>query len=198
MARMPDGKTVQHSWWANGHQTVRQVTYLSWNAPTELGLGCLPPRGWSPGPQSSLCRWACQCTYFTQNGVSEEPHCYYGGTHWLVRLFILSWQGHQWPSTGCFPPAGFSWSLHKPGLKAWRLVFWHWQLCCHFSGWNSRFIPLISESRLIYAAGCHWGATLGGPMCCELWLLWLWFGCNCGGSARVGSASLGAQLLLPN
>ena len=45
MVRMLDRKTVQHSWWANGHQIMRQVTKLSWNAPTELGLGSLLPWG---------------------------------------------------------------------------------------------------------------------------------------------------------
>ena len=56
MVNVPDGKTVQHDWWVNNPQMVRQVISLNQHAPTEPGLGGPPPWGQSPGPQCSACR----------------------------------------------------------------------------------------------------------------------------------------------
>ena len=51
--------------------------------------------------------------HVTQSGVLEEPHCQYGGTHWLVRLFILSCRDTNNYPQAAFPPQA-SCNLHKP------------------------------------------------------------------------------------
>ena len=56
VANTPEGKAVQHDWWANDHQRVRQVISPNQSAPTELGPGSPPPWGQSPGPQYSASR----------------------------------------------------------------------------------------------------------------------------------------------
>ena len=89
----------------------------------------------------------------TWNGVLEDPYCHYWDSLTHKTLHDLL-QGHQWPSTGCFPSQA-SHNLHEPWQRAWRFVFWHGQLHHHFSGWNSRFISLLGDSGSISAVGCH-------------------------------------------
>ena len=153
MVSMLDGENVHHGWWVN--ITKWWDRWLIW---VRIFL-----HSWDwvvlcheVNPQVHKPHHAGEHVdiHVTWSGASEEPHCHYGGTHWLIRLFILSCR-----DTNDYPqlhsPPGLSQSPQTQVGGAWRLVFWHWQLHCHFSGWSSRFIPLLSGSRSISAMGCH-------------------------------------------
>ena len=92
--------------------------------------------------------------HITWRWVLEEPHCHYGGIHWLIGLFCFLWRDtNNCPWTVFFPHA--SHDLCKASWRAWILVFWHWQPHHHFLGQSSRFIPPLSGSGLISTMGCH-------------------------------------------
>ena len=75
MVYMPDGKTVEDNWWANGCQTVRWVIHLNLTSLAEWGMGSHLPWGWAPSPQCSLCMSRDQCTCHLKWGswTDEQP-----------------------------------------------------------------------------------------------------------------------------
>ena len=104
MVNTPDGKTVQHNWWANGHQMIRWVISLNLTSTAERGLGGHPPWGQASSPWCSSCRSRGQCTCFPKWGVWTDELT-------LLRTSLphidlspqLLWPGCQWQLTvdGC-------------------------------------------------------------------------------------------------
>ena len=190
MVSTPDRKTVQHSWWVNGYWMVRWVTNLSQNAPTELGLGGILPWGWSPGPWSSSCRWACWYTCHPKWGVRRATLPLWRNSLAQKTLPPLL-QGHQWPSTGYVLPAGFPWSLQTQaeGIKTSS-----GNGSCIITSWGR-----IAGSSIFSVAAYQsplWAAIrdpLEQTMYCGYG-----YGCNCGGDPLGWVLPAWVQLPLPN
>ena len=170
---MPDGKLYSMAggwmvtkWWGQCSFWIG-VLLQSWNwAVLHHGVDTQVHEAHHAGEHVNI--------HVTQSGVSGEPHCHYGGAHWLIRLFILSCRDTSDCPWAVFPLQA-SHDLCKPGQRAWRLVGVGSHVITSWGGLasSSLFSVAVGQSLLQVAIRDPLGWA------CVLWLLLqlgLWWG----------------------